>query len=73
MAIFATYTVVSQKYTPHFATLTLVQNAGGPYIRDATISLTITPSLPGMKSLSVGGEDKAWGVAECEAKRCSQC
>ena len=33
-------------------------------MRDATISLTITPSLPGMKSLSVGGGDKARGVAE---------
>ena len=40
----------------------LVQNAGGAYMRDATISLTITPSLPGMKSLSVGGGDQAQGI-----------
>ena len=60
---------------------TLVQNAGGgggwgTYTRDATISLAITPSLPGMKSLSVGGGDQAlggdqaWGIAEREAERC---
>jgi len=50
------YTVVSRKYAPPFATLALVQNAGGgAYTRDATISLAITPSLPGMKSLSVWG------------------
>ena len=39
-------TVVSRKYAPPFATLALVQNAGGAYTRDATISLAITPSLP---------------------------
>ena len=55
---------------PAFATLALVQNAGGAYMRDATISLMITPSLSGMKSLSVGGRDQAEGVAECEAERC---
>ena len=53
-----------------FATLALVQNAGGAYMRDATISLTITPSLPGMKSLLVGGGDQAQGITECEVERC---
>ena len=48
-------TVVSRKYVPTFATLALVQNAGGAYTRNATISLTITPSLLGMKALSLGG------------------
>ena len=38
-------TVVSRKYAPPFATLASVQNAGGAYTRDATISLAITPSL----------------------------
>ena len=38
--------VVSRKYAPPFATLALVENAGGAYTRDATISLAITPSLP---------------------------
>ena len=37
---------MSHRYTPPFATLALVQNAGGAYTRDATISLAITPSLP---------------------------
>ena len=50
-------TIVSHKYAPPFAILALVQNVGGAYTRDAIISLAITPSLPGMKSLSVGG----WG------------
>ena len=49
-------TVVSRKYVPPFAILALVQNAGGAYMRDATISLAITPSLPGMKLLSVGAK-----------------
>ena len=40
------YTVVSRKYAPPFATLALVQSAGGAYTRDATFSLAITPSLP---------------------------
>ena len=31
---------------PPFATLALVQNAGGAYTWDATISLVIMPSLP---------------------------
>ena len=39
---------------------------------DATISLAIMPSLPGMKSLLVGDGDQARGVAKCEAERCSQ-
>jgi len=39
-------TVVSRKYAPPFATLASVQNAGGAYTQDATISLAITPSLP---------------------------
>ena len=66
-------TVVSRKYAPSFATLTLVQNVGGAYTRDTTISLAITPSLPGMKSLPVGGGDQVWGVAEREAESCSRC
>ena len=64
-------TVVSRKYAPPFAILALVQNAGGAYTRDATISLEITPSLPGMKLLSVGGGGQARGVAEREGERCS--
>ena len=48
-----------RKYGPTFATLALVQNVvgggGGPYTRDAIISLAITPSLPiKHDSLSVG-------------------
>jgi len=39
------YTVVSRKYAPPFATLSLVQNVGGAYTWDVTISLVITPSL----------------------------
>ena len=39
---------------PPFATLALVQNAGGAYTRDVTISLAITPSLPSMKPFSEG-------------------
>ena len=39
-------TVVSRKYAPPFATLASVQNAGGAYTRDATISLVITPPSP---------------------------
>ena len=50
-------TVVSRKYAPPFATLVLVQNVGGAYTRDATISLAITPSLP-VKHDIVGG---GWG------------
>ena len=40
-------TVVSRKYVPLFATLASVQNAGGgACMRDATISLAITPPPP---------------------------
>ena len=49
------YTVVPHKYVPPFAILALVQNAGGTYTQDATISLTITPSLPVKHDLIVGG------------------
>ena len=70
---------VSFKKVSLLESLALVQNAGGgggggggAYTRDATISLAITPSLPGMKSLLVGGGDQAGGVAEREAERCSQ-
>ena len=62
---------MSRKYAPPFAILALVQNAGGAYTRDATISLAITPFLPGMKlTLSVGGGGQARGIAEREAERC---
>ena len=37
---------MSRKYAPPFATLASVQNAGGAYTQDATISLVIMPSLP---------------------------
>ena len=37
-------------------------------MRDATISLVITPSFTGMKSLSVGGGDQAWVVAEARRR-----
>ena len=33
-----------RKYTPPFATLALVQTAGGVYTRDATFAFAITPS-----------------------------
>ena len=36
-------------------------------MQDATISVAITPFLPGMKSLSVGCGSQVQGVAECEA------
>ena len=51
---------MSRKYAPPFATLASVQNAGGAYARDATISLAITPSLPVpvKHDLTVGG---VWG------------
>ena len=67
-------TVVSYKYAPPFATLVLVQNAGGAYTRNATISFAITPSLLGMKALSLGGGgggNQVQGIAEGEAERCS--
>ena len=45
---------------PPLATLASVQNAGGVYARDATISFAITPSLPVpvKHDLTVGG---VWG------------
>ena len=54
LACLLAYTVVSRKYAPPFATLALVQNVGGAYTRDATISLAITSSLP-IKHDSLGG------------------
>ena len=50
---------------PPFATLALVQNAGGAYTWDATISLAITLSLPTKHDSIVICR---WGVeAKCEA------
>ena len=46
---------MSHKYAPPFATLALVENAGGAYTQDATISLAIRPSLPVKLDLIVGG------------------
>ena len=66
-------TVVSHKYAPPppppppFATLASVQNAGGAFARNATISLAITPSLPVKHDLIVSG-----GGAKCEAERFSR-
>ena len=72
-------TLVSRKYAPHFVTLASVQNAGGSYARDATISLAITPSLPvpvkhdfTVGGVCVWGVGKARGIAEREADRCSR-
>ena len=57
---------------PPFCNLSLsTKRRGGAYTRDATISLAITPSLPDMKSLSVGGGSQVQGVAKLEADRCS--
>ena len=54
---------MSREYAPIFATLAIVQNAGGAYTRDVTISLAITPSFLVKHNLIVGG-----GVgAKCEA------
>ena len=65
-----TYTVVSCKYAPPpFATLALVQNAGGAYTRDATFSLTITPSFDREKFS--GSVDTGFVLAlPFEAERC---
>ena len=59
---------------PPFCNLSLStkRGGGGACTRDATISLAITPSLLGMKSLSVGGGGQVQGVAELEAERCSR-
>ena len=63
------YTIVSRKYSSPFASLALVQNAGGgAYTRDATFLSRLRPP-PGMKSLSVESEGQARGVTECEAER----
>ena len=51
------YTVVSRKYAPPFATLALVQSAGGgAYTWDATFSLAITPPDREMLSGSVDAD-----------------
>ena len=55
---------------PPFCSLSLSTKCRGAYTQDVTISLTITPSLPGMKLLSVGGGDQARGIAEREAEGC---
>ena len=39
-------TVVSRLYAPPFATLALVENVGGAYMRDLTFYLANTPPLP---------------------------
>ena len=67
--IVKTSTVVSHK---PFATLASVQNAGGAYTRDATISLAITPSLSIKHDSIVICRWGAQGVAEREAERSSQ-
>ena len=56
---------------PALCNLSLSAKCRGAYMRDATISLAITPSLPGMKLLSVGGGGQARGVAEHKAERSS--
>jgi len=38
-------TVVSRIYTPHFATLALVESVGGAYMRDLTFYLANTPPV----------------------------
>ena len=61
---------MSRKYAPPFATLASVQNAGGAYTWDATISLAITPSLPvPVKHDLIVGGDQARGIAKREAER----
>ena len=56
---------MSRNYALRLATLALVQNPGGAYTRDVTISLMIMPSLPVKHDLIVGG------VTEREAERYS--
>ena len=67
-------TVMSRKNAPAFCNLSLSTKCrawgGGAYTWNVTISLTIMPSLPGMKSLSVGGGDQVQGIAEHEVERC---
>ena len=65
-------TVVSRKYAPPFANLALVENAGGAYTRDATISLVITPSLPLKLYLIVGGVG-ATDEASLSARKAEGC
>ena len=55
-------TVVSRKYAPPFATLALVQSAGGAYTRDATFSLAITPP-PLDREMSSGSVDADFVLA----------
>ena len=40
------HNVVSRIYAPHVATLALVENVGGAYMRDLTFYLANTPPLP---------------------------
>ena len=54
-------TIVSRKYAPPFATLALVQSAGGAYTRDATFSLAITPPLD--REMSSGSVDADFVLA----------
>ena len=65
-------TVMSHKNTPAFCNLSLStkRRGGAAYTWNVTISLAIMPSLPGMKSLSVGGGDQVQGIAEHEVERC---
>ena len=71
-----TCTVVSRKYTPPFATLALVQNAGGGLYAGCD-NFSRDYALPSDKAwlhcyLSVGGGGQARGIPECEAERCSR-
>ena len=59
---------MSRKYAPPFATLALVENAGGAYTRDATIFFAIRPSLPVKLDLIVG-EVEAKHEASLSARR----
>ena len=81
------FTQIPPPPPPPFATLALVQNAGGAYTRDVTFSFTITPSLD--REMFSGSVDAGfvlalpfhhggggWGgggaSVEREAERCSQ-
>ena len=57
LEIIQTYRSVPQIHSS-FAILALVQNAGGAYTRDVTISFAITPSLPVKHNLIFSG---GWG------------
>ena len=52
---------MSRIYALHFGTLASVQNPGGAYTRDVTISLAIMPSLPVNHDIIVDGGDQARG------------